>query len=141
MDVPVRHQRIIALLRERGFFAQFRHWAMGDTILVAESVRVEGEFEHLNRDFYLYPVDEDRWIIDTCGTIGGNSESPPMAESDMIEQAEKMLRSQEEYNRSQWNWCAENKWRGTTARRCPVCKSLWPENYERCSVCTRVAHR
>jgi hypothetical protein len=105
VDVPERHQQLIARLTKRGLVAEFRRWAMGDTISVADKAWVDKDgLENYNLQLYLYPAGESSWIIDTMYLIGGNCQSPPIAETEILERVAEVLVSKDAYARESRRW-------------------------------------
>lgn len=137
--VPSRHELLISRLTELGLYAEFRRWAMGDTICVADGLHKEGGLQAFHLCLYLIPFGEKDEIIDTCHFIGLNNEAPPIADLDILEIVVQMLQSAERFHLQAGRWAAENRWRGVTDRRCPDCKSLWPPTCLKCWVCTHLA--
>src|SRR5262249_11666933 len=100
-DIPARHRYFIENLTERGFFASFRQWALGDTVWVCAgevferpSYFPEGEpFRAFKRSAYLVPTADGLWEVDLSG-VSDDSPVPPEA---AIERVTILLRDDETY--------------------------------------------
>ena len=134
MEVPIRHLRLIEALEAMGFIAKYREWAMGQTIQVAHSVDTIDEIQVLNRVVSLEPAGDDSWVMQ-MGVIGGRSDSDPIAEEDLCGELKRILATDESYHRAQRFWVAEHRYRTKTARRCPQCNGLFPDEQSKCRIC------
>lgn len=95
MDAPARHKALIEQFLMRGYHAQFRQWALGDTILVAaEPQEASGGIRFFKRWLYLIPSGPDSWAIDI-----GISDPTPIPESQVVERVAALLNSQEAWDR------------------------------------------
>lgn len=117
MDIPARHQHLITRLKARGLFAEFRRWAMGDTVLAADCLKVENCLECFGRMLYLCPAGEETWITDTCYFLPGNCASPPIQDEAVVEIAQQLLSSDEKLEQESRRWNAANKQGSTSQRR------------------------